>query len=88
MHELQSVMDRPEVNDNYFKVLTLFGHHSLHHLFPTLDHAVLGHLYPVFLQHCEKFKANFRMLSQLELFLGQIKMTLKTEPTLLSKKSI
>ncbi|XP_045494029.1 cytochrome b5-related protein-like [Colias croceus] len=44
MHELEAVMDRNDINDNYFKVLTFFGHHALHHLFPTLDHAVLEHL--------------------------------------------
>ena len=34
MLEFETVMDRPEVNDNYFKV-TLFGHHSLQHLVTT-----------------------------------------------------
>ncbi|CAG4915814.1 unnamed protein product [Colias eurytheme] len=86
MHELEAVMDRKDVNDSHFKVMTLFGHHALHHLFPTLDHAVLEHLYPIFLEHCEKYRANFRVTSQLDLYLGQIRMTLKTKPTLLSER--
>ncbi|XP_034830210.1 cytochrome b5-related protein-like [Maniola hyperantus] len=86
MHELEAVMDRPNINDSHFKVITFFGHHALHHLFPTLDHAVLEYLYPVFIRHCEKYKANFRLASQLELFIGQIKMTLKTDPSLLSER--
>ncbi|XP_032513096.2 cytochrome b5-related protein-like [Danaus plexippus] len=86
MHELEAVMDRHEVNSSSFRVLVMFGHHALHHLFPTLDHAVLEHLYPVFLEHCEKFKANFRYMSQFELFIGQIKQSVKTKPTLLSEK--
>ncbi|XP_052740595.1 cytochrome b5-related protein [Bicyclus anynana] len=86
MHELEAVMDRPSVNDSHFKVMVFFGHHALHHLFPTLDHAVLEYLYPVFLKQCEKYKANFRLMSQLELFIGQLKMTLKTEPKLLSER--
>ncbi|XP_026496872.2 cytochrome b5-related protein-like [Vanessa tameamea] len=86
MHELEAVMDRPDINDNHFKVMTFFGHHALHHLFPTLDHAVLKYLYPVFLENCKKFRANFRLTSQLDLFLGQIKMTHKTEPALLSER--
>lgn len=78
-------MDRREINNNYFRVLTNFGHHALHHLFPTLDHAVLEYLYPVFLNNCEKFRANFRVTTVLDLIIGQIKMTLKTEPTLLNE---
>ncbi|CAH0725207.1 unnamed protein product, partial [Brenthis ino] len=85
IHELEAVMDRREINTNYFRVLTNFGHHALHHLFPTLDHAVLEYLYPVFLNNCEKFRANFRVTTILDLIIGQIKMTLKTEPTLLNK---
>ncbi|KAI5644434.1 fatty acid desaturase domain-containing protein [Phthorimaea operculella] len=83
MHELEAVMDRTDINGNLFKVMTFFGDHALHHLFPTLDHAVLPYLYPVFLKNCEKFRANFRMNSSLDLFIGQIKQTLKTDPNLL-----
>ncbi|XP_047510039.1 cytochrome b5-related protein-like isoform X2 [Pieris napi] len=86
MHELEAVMDRRDINDSHFKVMTFFGHHALHHLFPTLDHAVLEHLYPVFLEYCEKYKANFKETSSLDLFIGQIKATLKTRPTLLTEK--
>ncbi|XP_045446994.1 cytochrome b5-related protein-like [Melitaea cinxia] len=86
MHELEAVMDRPEINNNHFKVMTFFGHHALHHLFPTLDHAALEYLYPVFLENCEKFRANFRLMSQLDLFIGQLKMTQKKDPTLLDER--
>ncbi|CAK1546131.1 unnamed protein product [Leptosia nina] len=86
MHELEAVMDREDINDSHFKVMTFFGHHALHHLFPTIDHAVLEHLYPVFLELCEKYRANFKVTTQLDLFLGQIRTTLKKRPTLLSEK--
>ncbi|XP_041970440.1 cytochrome b5-related protein-like [Aricia agestis] len=85
MHELQAVMDRVDINDSHFKVMTFFGHHALHHLFPTLDHAILKQLYPVFLENCEKFRANFRQTSSFDLFIGQIQMSVKTKPTLLSQ---
>lgn len=84
MHELEAVMDRGEINQNLFTVMTFFGNHALHHLFPTLDHALLPYLYPVFLEHCERFRANFRVTTQLDLLIGQIKMTLKTDPNVLS----
>lgn len=79
-------MDRTDINGNLFKVMTFFGDHALHHLFPTLDHAILPYLYPVFLEQCQKFRANFRMTSSLDLFIGQIKTSLKTEPTLLKDR--
>ncbi|XP_026737248.1 cytochrome b5-related protein-like [Trichoplusia ni] len=83
MHELEAVMDRTDITGSHFKVLTFFGDHALHHLFPTLDHGILKHLYPVFLEHCEKFKANFRMTSSFDLFIGQLKMTVKETPNVL-----
>ncbi|XP_030041312.2 cytochrome b5-related protein [Manduca sexta] len=83
LHELEAVMDRTDINGNLFKVMTFFGDHALHHLFPTLDHAILPHLYPIFLEHVQKFKGNFRMTSSFDLFLGQIKMTMKTDPSVL-----
>ncbi|XP_028158528.1 cytochrome b5-related protein-like [Ostrinia furnacalis] len=85
MHELEAVMDRTDINGNIFKVMTFFGDHALHHLFPTLDHDVLPYLYPVFLEHCKKFKANFRLTSSYDLFIGQLKMTVKKDFTLLNE---
>ncbi|GBP72167.1 Cytochrome b5-related protein [Eumeta japonica] len=86
MHEMEAVMDRTDISGSLFRVMTFFGDHAIHHLFPTLDHAMLPYLYPVFLEHCQKFRANFRMTTSLDLLIGQIKMTLKTQPTLLSEK--
>lgn len=83
MHELEAVMDRTDINDNFFKVMTFFGDHAMHHLFPTLDHIYLKHLYPIFLKNCQKFKANFRMTSSIDLFIGQLKMAVKVDPNLL-----
>lgn len=87
MHELEAVMDRTDITGNLFKVMTFFGDHALHHLFPTLDHAILNHLYPVFLDHVKKFRANFRMTSSLDLMIGQIQSTLKKEPNTLQDKA-
>lgn len=79
LHEIESVMDRKDINGSHFKIMTFFGNHVLHHLFPTLDHAVLTYLYPTFVEHAKKYRANFRMTSQFDLFIGQYKSTLKTD---------
>ncbi|CAH0702839.1 unnamed protein product [Spodoptera exigua] len=87
MHELEAVMDRNDINDNFFKVMTFFGDHALHHLFPTLDHALLRHLYPVFLKHCEEFRANYRLTSQYDFFIAQLRMAVKEDPNVLKESS-
>lgn len=87
IHELEAVMDRRDINESFFKVMTFFGDHTLHHLFPTVDHAYLSHLYPIFLKNCEKFRANFRLTNSLDLFIGQLRMGAKVDPNVLKKKS-
>ncbi|KAH9642026.1 hypothetical protein HF086_008713 [Spodoptera exigua] len=76
-------MDRTDINSSLFRSMTFFGDHALHHLFPTLDHGILKQLYPVFLEHCEKFKANFRLTSSFDLFIGQLRMAVKENPNVL-----
>lgn len=86
MFELEAVMDRTDINGNLFKVMTFFGDHALHHLFPILDHAHLPYLYPIFFEHCEKYKAKYTTTSQFDLFIGQLKMAVKTRPSLLEER--
>ncbi|KPJ18938.1 Cytochrome b5-related protein [Papilio machaon] len=87
LHEVEAVMDRRDINTSFFRVMTFFGHHTLHHLFPTLDHAVLEYMYPVFLQHCEKYRAKFRVTTQFDMVVQQIKLTAKKTPNLLEKSN-
>ncbi|XP_075972012.1 cytochrome b5-related protein-like [Anticarsia gemmatalis] len=83
LHNLEAVMDRTDINGSLFKVLTFFGDHAMHHLFPTLDHAYLSYLYPIFLKNCKKFRGNFRMTSSVDMFMGQLKAAMKTDPNVL-----
>ncbi|XP_077295248.1 cytochrome b5-related protein-like [Arctopsyche grandis] len=80
VHQLHAVMDRVEINGSLFRVLTNFGEHGLHHLFPTLDHAVLPELYPTFLKTCQEFNTELRMTTQLDLILGQFRQLARTDP--------
>ncbi|XP_041970441.1 cytochrome b5-related protein-like [Aricia agestis] len=77
-HQIEALLDRKDINGNTFAVLTLFGDHALHHLFPTLDHSVLKYLHPVFLELCRKYQANYRVSTQFELVVGQIRETMRT----------
>lgn len=73
-------MDRTDINGNQFLVLTNFGEHALHHLFPTVDHALLPKLLPVVKETMKEFNVELRMKSQLELIIGQFKQLIRIKP--------
>lgn len=78
--QLDAVMDRKDIVGSHFMVLTHFGDHALHHLFPTIDHGILKFLYPVFIETCTKFGVEWRSTSATELVKGQFRQLLNTEP--------
>lgn len=78
--QMDAVMDRKDITGSHFLVLTNFGDHALHHLFPTIDHGKLEWLYPVFLKTCEEFGMEWRLSSQLELVKGQYLQCARMEP--------
>ncbi|XP_050298514.1 cytochrome b5-related protein-like [Anthonomus grandis grandis] len=80
LHQVDAVMDRKDITGSHFLVLTNFGDHALHHLFPTIDHGVLEYLYPVFLKTCEEFGINWRLVTQLDLVKGQYRQLAKELP--------
>nr|CAH7759282.1 unnamed protein product [Callosobruchus chinensis] len=73
-------MDRKEISGSHFLVLTNFGDHCLHHMFPTLDHGVLEHLYPVFNQVMEQFDVDLRVVSQLDTIVGGFQQLMRVQP--------
>lgn len=87
LYQLDCVMDRHEINGNYFLVLTNFGEHGLHHLFPTLDHAVLEKLWPVFEKTMNQFNIKLRINSQLELVKGQFQQLARDIPNKIANYS-
>lgn len=64
-------MDRKEITGSPFLVLTNFGDHTLHHLFPTIDHGKLKYLYPVLKETLSEFGVEFRLTTQWDLIVGQ-----------------
>lgn len=78
--QLDAVIDRHEITGSHFLVLTNFGDHGLHHLFPTIDHGKLNYLYPTFKQVCAKFGVELRMASQLDMMKGTFKQLANTTP--------
>lgn len=78
--QLDAIMDRNEITGSHFLVLTNFGDHALHHMFPTLDHGTLELLYPTLKKVCNEFNVDLRMVSQLELVKGSFMQIMRTTP--------
>ncbi|XP_052863972.1 cytochrome b5-related protein-like [Anopheles cruzii] len=55
LYQLATIVERKGVTGSLLKVLTTFGDHHLHHMFPTLDHAIFPQLNDVFVETCREF---------------------------------
>lgn len=77
---LDTVMDREMIRGNLLFTLTHFGDHCLHHLFPTIDHALLPDLEETVLRTCKEFEVEFRETRWWNLIVGQFEQLLRTEP--------
>lgn len=73
VYQIAAIIDRADVKGSQFAVLTSFGDHCLHHMFPTLDHGILPQLYPIFHETCEEFKTVYRECNWLHHIVGQHK---------------
>ena len=71
LYQLDTVKDRVEIKGQFFLVLVLFGDHTLHHLFPTIDHAYLYDLYPELEETCKEFGIDFNLTTIWDLIFGQ-----------------
>ncbi|XP_058057078.1 cytochrome b5-related protein-like [Anopheles bellator] len=79
VYQLAAVIDRSDTKGSLFMVLTTFGDHCLHHLFPTLDHGILPQLYPVFFETCHEFETVYREMPWLQQIIGQHKQLARIE---------
>ncbi|KAF2892879.1 hypothetical protein ILUMI_13296 [Ignelater luminosus] len=80
--QLDCVSDRREILGNKFLVLVSFGDHALHHLFPTLDHAILHELYPIVYATMKDFGVDIWMTNHPQMLVGYFKQLARTQPNL------
>lgn len=73
LYQLDTVRDRKEIKGLLPFVLILFGDHTLHHMFPTVDHAYLYPLYPILEETCKEFNIDFQLTTITDLIVGQFK---------------
>jgi fatty acid desaturase len=70
VYQLSAVFDRKEANSNLFMTLAHFGFHSLHHMFPSLDHSLLPQLQDVFFETCVEFEVELKKMSFMYSYVG------------------
>ncbi|XP_017857522.1 PREDICTED: cytochrome b5-related protein [Drosophila arizonae] len=79
LFQLDTIIDRGDIKWSDLLVLTHFGEHALHHMFPTLDHGVLRQLYPELQQTLREFKSELRVMSHWGHIKGQTQQLLRME---------
>lgn len=79
MFQLAATVDRKESNSNLMMSLISFGHHSFHHLFPSLDHSLLPQLKETFLETCKEFDVEFQKFTFLQAVVAQYLQLGRTE---------
>ncbi|XP_055706560.1 cytochrome b5-related protein-like isoform X2 [Phlebotomus papatasi] len=80
IYQMDTAMDRDDINRSHFFTLTVFGQHILHHMFPTLDHGILDKLQPEFVQTLKDFEYDFRECSWFEHIIEQHKQLARIKP--------
>lgn len=73
VHQVDTVINSTTTTGNQFVVLTNFGDHCLHHLFPTIDQGKLKYLYPIFFETCKEFGMELQYKTSPRLVLGLLK---------------
>ncbi|CAO1414248.1 unnamed protein product [Diamesa hyperborea] len=85
--QLGATIDRKEADSNQFMVLTHFGEHILHHMFPSLDHGLLPQLKDTFIETCKDFDVEMRQQSFYEALVGQFQQLGRTETVSLNNNN-
>lgn len=73
-------MDNADLRKNHLIALTHFGHHALHHLFPTIDHGILPQLYPILFETMAEFEVDLEAYPWYHCVYGQFRQLTRTKP--------
>lgn len=87
IYQLAATIDRTETKSNAFSRLAYFGEHTLHHMFPSLDHSLLPQFRSVFLETCLEFQEQLRECSFYEALVAQFEQLGRTKLIRLNTKS-
>jgi len=86
--QLDATKDRAEdFTKNIFFVVTTFGDHPIHHLFPTICHSKLHHLKKVFQETLAEFSERTEALTQLQFLVGTYQQFVRETPGTINQPS-
>lgn len=80
IYSMDTIMDNTDLRKSHFLALTHFGHHALHHLFPTIDHGILEELYPVLFDTMKEFEIELGAYPWYHHIYGQLRQLARIEP--------
>jgi fatty acid desaturase len=80
VYQLSATAERLEIKNSPFLTLIGYGNHVLHHLFPSLDHAILPQLNEILLHTCLEFECDLKEYPWWKLVIGQFNQLSRTEP--------
>lgn len=80
IYSLDTIIDDTDLRRHHLIALTHFGHHALHHLFPTLDHGVLNELYSTLFETMAEFEVDLEAYPWYHHAFGQFRQLARIEP--------
>ncbi|VVC46188.1 Cytochrome b5-like heme/steroid binding domain,Fatty acid desaturase domain [Cinara cedri] len=80
LHQTYTSVERNEPIDNIFLTMATFGDHTLHHLFPALDHSLIPLLQDTFEDTCKEFGLDLTQKSAVTIARGQFKQLVRLTP--------
>lgn len=86
--QMNAIIDRVDIKQNRFLALTQFGHHTLHHMFPTIDQGFLPYLNELFMDTCQEFQIELREFAWWTLVVGQFQQLRRTKTISLREMSL
>jgi hypothetical protein len=91
IYQMNAVIERHDFimdKNNHFIAITTFGRHTLHHLFPTIDHGLLNLLWEPLLKTCKEFEVELREYPWWPLIVGQFQQLLRDKPKSLKEQKL
>ncbi|XP_065218352.1 cytochrome b5-related protein-like isoform X2 [Planococcus citri] len=86
LHQVDAIHERKELIGNTYVGLVVFGEHTLHHLFPTIDHVHLKELIPIFKETLEEFGVPMNEKSYPEIIANTFVQLARNRPNMIVRK--
>lgn len=80
LHQVYTSVERDEPINYIFLTMATFGDHTLHHLFPALDHSLIPLLQNIYEDTCKEFGLDLTPKSTVAIARGQFKQLVRLTP--------